>query len=218
MDQNVFLKWFETQLLPNVKPNSVIVMDNAPYHTVRVDKAPTTASRKEHIISWLQRHNVNADSSLTKGALLSLVDENKFPEKYVIYELAKSHEHEVIRLPPYHCHFNSIELIWAQIKNYIGKENKSFTMTEIEKLTLHAVNRVTAQELRKCVQHVEKELRKAKEREGILDNEVDQLIIKLEEGEESSESSDGDEMEQESSDDEMDGILPVEEEVDDTHH
>lgn len=217
MDQHVFRKWFETQLLPNVNPNSTIVMDNAPYHTVRVDKAPTTASRKEHIISWLERHGVNAVSSLTKGALLALVDENKPPEKYIIDELAKSHGHEVIRLPPYHCHFNPIELIWAQIKNYIAKENKSFTMKEIEKLTLEAINRVTAREWRKCVQHVEKEIRETKEREGILDDQVDQLIIRLEEGEGSSESSDGDEIGLQLSDDEMDGIQPLEEEIDNQH-
>ena len=33
MDHNRFCKWFEEQLLPNIDPNSVIVIDNAPYHT-----------------------------------------------------------------------------------------------------------------------------------------------------------------------------------------
>jgi len=33
MQSNIFEKWFEEDILPNLKPNSVIVMDNAPYHS-----------------------------------------------------------------------------------------------------------------------------------------------------------------------------------------
>ncbi|CAH2086438.1 unnamed protein product [Euphydryas editha] len=40
----------------------------------------------------------------------------------------------VLRLPPYHCELNHIELIWAQVKAYIGKNNKSFKIPEVKKL------------------------------------------------------------------------------------
>ena len=36
-----FKKWLQEKLLPNLQPNSVIVLDNAAYH-----KCPTAASRK----------------------------------------------------------------------------------------------------------------------------------------------------------------------------
>ncbi len=37
MNSSVYEDWFETKLLPNVPPHSVIVLDNAPYHTAKVE-------------------------------------------------------------------------------------------------------------------------------------------------------------------------------------
>ncbi|XP_054257587.1 uncharacterized protein LOC128982668 [Macrosteles quadrilineatus] len=53
MDGPRFEKWFD-QLLPNLQSNSVIVMDNAPYHSVKVEKVPNTKSRKEDIKKMAQ--------------------------------------------------------------------------------------------------------------------------------------------------------------------
>lgn len=33
-------------------------------------------------------------------------------------EMAVEHGHRVLRLPPYHCHFNPIELVWSECKRY----------------------------------------------------------------------------------------------------
>ena len=42
MNSEHFIEWF-TQLLPNIPPTSVIVLDNASYHNKQKDKPPTTA-------------------------------------------------------------------------------------------------------------------------------------------------------------------------------
>ena len=44
-----FMEWFTQQLLPNIPPTSVIVLDNATYHNKQKDKPPTTAKRKDDI-------------------------------------------------------------------------------------------------------------------------------------------------------------------------
>lgn len=75
---------------------------------------------------------------MTKGSLLAIVQNNKPPQKYVIDELAKKKGHEIICLTPYHCHFNPIELIWAEIKNSVAKKNTSFTIAAVQKLTEEA--------------------------------------------------------------------------------
>ena len=49
MDGGNFEKWYKEKLLPNLPPNSIIVMDNASYHSVQSDRAPTTATRKADI-------------------------------------------------------------------------------------------------------------------------------------------------------------------------
>ena len=42
--------------------------------------------------------------------------------------IAKKYGHEVIRLPPYHCDLNAIELIWADEKNCVARENREMTL------------------------------------------------------------------------------------------
>ena len=44
MDGKLFKKRFEEELLLRLLPSSVIVMDNASYHSVEKDKAPTSNS------------------------------------------------------------------------------------------------------------------------------------------------------------------------------
>lgn len=49
MDGNNFTKWLTTQLLPNLEEPSAIVMDNASYHSVQLDKCPNSTTRKAEI-------------------------------------------------------------------------------------------------------------------------------------------------------------------------
>ena len=50
----------------------------------------------------------------------------------VVDNIAKKYGHEVIRLPPYHCDLNAIELIWADEKNYEVRENRGITLKSVE--------------------------------------------------------------------------------------
>ncbi|GJQ84558.1 hypothetical protein Trydic_g20053 [Trypoxylus dichotomus] len=45
MDGRKFEGWVPKQLIPNLPPNSVVVMDNAPYHSVVTNKIPNTLPR-----------------------------------------------------------------------------------------------------------------------------------------------------------------------------
>ena len=53
---------------------------------------------------------------------------------YELDVLANEMGHEVIRLPPYHCQYNPIELLWAQIKKGVANRNKTFKLKDVEKL------------------------------------------------------------------------------------
>ncbi|KAL0868225.1 hypothetical protein ABMA27_007760 [Loxostege sticticalis] len=46
MNQKNFTKWVTEKLIPNITEPSIIVMDNAPYHSVIKNKAPTSANRE----------------------------------------------------------------------------------------------------------------------------------------------------------------------------
>lgn len=48
MNSAVFENWFKYQLLPNIADNSVIVTDNASYHSVQLEKKPSTVYNLQH--------------------------------------------------------------------------------------------------------------------------------------------------------------------------
>lgn len=73
MNRGNFLQWFENQLLHNLENPSVIVMDNASYHSTLINKAPTSSSTKGQIQEWLSNNNVNYERTALKVQLLELV-------------------------------------------------------------------------------------------------------------------------------------------------
>ena len=48
-----FEEWFHDSLLPNLQSNSLIVMDNAPYHSRKLESVPTMSSTKQQMQDWL---------------------------------------------------------------------------------------------------------------------------------------------------------------------
>jgi uncharacterized FlgJ-related protein len=63
MNSKIFEKWVNEQLEPVLPPKSLVVMDNASYHSVREEgtKAPTSNSLKGDMINWLEKNNVPFD-------------------------------------------------------------------------------------------------------------------------------------------------------------
>lgn len=85
--------------------------------------------------------------------LLEKVRINKKKERvYELDEVAHKAGYEVVRLPPYHCQYNPIELIWAQVKGEVATKNKIFKIAYIEKLTHEAIENVTVENWKKCVE------------------------------------------------------------------
>lgn len=158
MNHQCFRKWFEYQLLPNIDERSLIIMDNASYHSRILNKAPRSSNRKSDIIHWLTLNNIRHDPSLTKSKLLEICKENKTRERYEIDELAAAQGHEILRLPPYHCELNPIELIWAKVKTQVKKQNsnENQTVKRVESLIKNAIETVTASDWQKCIEHTKK--------------------------------------------------------------
>lgn len=157
MDGDRFYNWFHDQLLPNIPEKSVILMDNASYHSVRREKAPILSSKKAEMQKWLVDHNIQFDQKMIKVQLYEIIKQNKerFPT-YVIDELAKEHGHTVVRVPPYHCEFNAEELIWAQIKGGVARRNQKFTISHVKTLLEDQISRVTPANWRNAIDHVRK--------------------------------------------------------------
>lgn len=191
MNAATFQDWFINRLLPNVSSGSVFILDNAPYHSVQLNKAPTTSTRKDEIVLWLKENNIHFEQNMRKAELLELVKKHK-PDKtqYVIDSTAESHGHRVIRLPPYHCHFNAIELVWAQIKAYVAERNKTFTLRDTERLVNEAVAQITPDKWKKIVYHVWNDIKRSDQEEGIREETIPSIVVSFSDDEDSSEDSD----------------------------
>jgi len=106
MNGQTFYEWMEN-ILPQLRDNCAIVMDNVPYHSVKKDKSPVSTTRKADIIKWLEDKGEVVDHGMVISELLDIVKRIKpLHNKYVIDELAKASNKIILRLPPYHCEIN----------------------------------------------------------------------------------------------------------------
>ena len=155
MDADTYEKWFVEQLLPNIPQNSVIVLDNASYHTRKIEKIPTTSWRKHQIIDWMIDKQIPYEDYMLKKDLLECVSRVKPQfDKNVIDVIAEENGHTVLRLPPYHCELNPIEMVWAQVKHHIKMNNTTSKVKDMSELIKHGYSNVTMQNWKNYIQHV----------------------------------------------------------------
>ena len=62
--------------------------------------------------------------------------------------------HEVVRIPPYHCDLNPLELCWSQVKGYIKEHNTDFKLSSVKQLTYDGFKKVGPAEWKRNVKHV----------------------------------------------------------------
>ncbi|GBM61225.1 hypothetical protein AVEN_65357-1 [Araneus ventricosus] len=191
MDGNHFESWFKSKLIPKLEPNSIIVMDNASYHSVKEEKLPTQSWRKKDIQEWLANKNIPWGSDLLKLELLQIVStvKHKF-DGYRIDKIASETGHKVLRLPPYHCELNPIELIWAQVKCYIAHQNQTFKLPEVKNLLLEALDKVSGNDWKNAVAHVTKIEKEFWTMDGLIEDvwEQNELTIQLSDSDSTQES------------------------------
>lgn len=175
MNGDTFLEWFEN-ILPSLADNAVIVMDNAPYHSVKIEKIPNASWKKMEIIEWLESKDIAADMTMLKAELLLSVAliKDKF-NKYVIDEKTKEYNKTVLRLPPYHCELNPIEMVWSMVKGYVKSNNNTFKINDVKILLEQGIQRVTAEHWNNFVKHVIEEEKKFWKIDEIADRMIDEI-------------------------------------------
>lgn len=173
MNGENFLKWFKN-ILPLLNDNAVIIMDNAPYHSVMTEQIPVSSWKKANIMKWLQEKDVQVDDSYVKAELLDLVQKHKPAfDKYVVDEAAKAENKIVLRLPPNHCELNPMEQAWSMIKGYVKSKNTTLKLNDVKQLLVEGVKSVTAENWRNFEDYTIKEEAKFWEIDNIVDEYID---------------------------------------------
>jgi transposase len=121
MNAELYEKWFEEKVLPALTEPTIIVLDNARYHSRMVETRPSSSWAKLKISEWLQNRNIDFDRASLKCELLEISTKYPLTKEYVIENLALQYGHVVLTVPPYHCQFNPIEIVWGIAKNYYDK-------------------------------------------------------------------------------------------------
>ena len=177
MNAQLFEEWFG-DLMKKIPANSVIIMDNASYHSRQTNRPPNTSSKKAELQAWLTEHNISFSEDMLKPELLELVRRHAPEKTYFIDELAREHGHEVLRLAPYNCDLNPIEMIWSQMKQYVRKRNRTGHLETVRSLISEAVQNIPPSTWASCCEHVVQLEQEYWHREHVME-EIDSFIVPL---------------------------------------
>ena len=125
----------------------------------------------------------------TKPVLLDLIKAKNIPAQYKVDLIAQEFGFEVLRLPPYHCVLNPIEMVWNQFKSHARRMN---VFTSEPAKVVQMIRDVFKEKIlpSHCVnydRHIRKEEETFKKMDGILDTHIDPFIIQLTDSEEDDE-------------------------------
>ena len=92
-----------------------------------------------------------------------------------------------LRLPPYNCDMNPIELFLSQLKRYVAANNVTFEIPDVQQLAEGAFKTITAERWRSVCKHVKKIEADYWTRESLRESEIEKFVINLEENSSSEE-------------------------------
>ena len=101
MTADHFEEWFATKLLPNVQPNSLIVMDNALYHSYCTDPVPVKSWTRQKMQDWLQAKGIKFPTNALKAKLYSIIQRLKPTPRYVVDDMAAATGMYSVKMPFY---------------------------------------------------------------------------------------------------------------------
>ena len=101
MNSDHFEDWWRNKVLPSLPDKSVVIIDNAKYHSRFTDesKKPTTSWKKQEIIDYLTHKKKEIPPKATKVTLLEICKEIFVLKKYALEsitsEFCKDNEREI---------------------------------------------------------------------------------------------------------------------------
>lgn len=112
-------------------------------------------------------------NTLTKATLLMYIP--KKPKEYVTDEMCRAAGIEMVRLPPYHCEFNPIELVWARAKGAVASRNVEYKLDHAMKYMREECCKCDAAYWRKLDDHARKEEQLAIEGDTLIQSVIDRI-------------------------------------------
>ena len=117
MNHKMIVRWLEDKLIPNLPPKCVLVMVNAVYHIVQVDRRPFRVTKKHLIQEWLTKHGILWSAGMLEDELLELCKTH--PQEPVYVSRLPINKYKITH-PGSHAVYNSKALARLQgiVVNY----------------------------------------------------------------------------------------------------
>lgn len=192
IDNEIYTQWLKTQLIPNLKPNSVVVVGNAPYHNILINPVPNSNALKQEMVDWLHFRNIVHSTSMLKPQLYQLIMQHK--EKFTEYKLdnlLREHNHSVLRLPPCHPDFNPLTNMYSMIRGYIDQCG-SMNIENMMRLVMERTYAVTGLEWNNVCDHAATEEKRFDGRDADIDAVTEGIKNTGDTSEESNDEDDDD--------------------------
>lgn len=152
-----FSEWFQEKLLKNIPENSLIIMDNAPYHNVFAEEAfPKKSHSVKRLREWLSDNEIPWTKDMLKTELFDLCSRFAPKPEFLIDKIARKHGHSILRTPPYHPELQPIETCWAIVKNHVAQHN-DFTIEKVLTLLEEGFDKINEKTCRKLIEKVNKQ-------------------------------------------------------------
>jgi hypothetical protein len=112
------------------------------------------------------------------------------PVPYSIDKMVERSGREVLRLPPYHCKLNPIELVWAQVNNYVATNNTTFKLSDVNEIFRVGLTQVTSENWAECIRHTIKEEEQMYRLDNIMEDMEVSFFVNTGSSEDSMDSED----------------------------
>ena len=141
------------------------------------------------MIDWLNERSIPFPPLSKCIDLLNIIKARKPKPIFKTDVLAGEQGHFVLRLPVRHCELNPIELIWANCKNSVARNNSTFKMADVKVLINAAFGRITPEVWARCEDHVLKIEENYWRTDLVAESTIQPVIINLAESDSDSEEN-----------------------------
>lgn len=164
MNSDVFWDWIERRVFCNIPRGSVVVIGRATYHLKLTRKSASSNLKKVEFAEWLVEKKIKEKKmrtvedylKLTRVELAALCKKHKPKKVYEVQVLAKKYKIDVLFLPVGYPELNSIEMVWASLKDYVKKKNVDYSLADCEKYSKEFFDSFNDAKWLKYINHVKK--------------------------------------------------------------
>ena len=194
MNANAFEDYLR-ELCPKLGRGAVLIMDNAPYHTRNLFPMPTQSSRYDEMTVFCDENGIEypVERATSDRRVHDRIQKDAFwrhwvkphvekqPIMYAAEAIASEFEVEILRLPPYHCFFNPIEMAWGVVKGHVAKKNSSEKVAKklelVKALLNESLNAVQKETFVNWVRHTKDKEEQYRAADAVQVNRVEPLVI-----------------------------------------